>query len=204
MVDHTLKHAMIHQKLKRGSVLKTLTGPQKQQWSRAFPIPGHSRIKMWAGDNQRPWKSAVKQPKAAALDQETLVGSWTAVLLSCASPDGICLLTTLLYLNVSEKGRPATKTQRSRGMAAESKVGDVLSTQVLTQCSQKMLVSRGKGLGSNNRIVEHVWQVLWQAKLHQPVFILSMEDDKDARWFEVGGMMGSETERGRWKKREFC
>lgn len=31
--------------------------------------------------------------------------------------------------------------------------------------------------------------MLWQAKLHQQVFVLSMEDEMDARCFEVGGMI---------------
>lgn len=46
--------------------------------------------------------------------------------------------------------------------------------------------------------------MLQQAKLHQQVFILSMEDDKDARRFVVGGMMGRETARSKRKKKMFC
>lgn len=43
--------------------------------------------------------------------------------------------------------------------------------------------------------------MLLQAKLHQQVFMLCMEDDKDARWFVVGDVMGSE--RGKWIKMIF-
>lgn len=32
-------------------------------------------------------------------------------------------------------------------------------------------------------------------------FVLSMEDDKDARWFGVGGVMGSERDGRQWEKK---
>lgn len=58
----------------------------------------------------------------------------------------------------------------------------MFSTQAVTEFPQKMLISNGKSMGSNNGTAEQLWQVLLQAKLHQQVFILFMEDNKDARW----------------------
>lgn len=64
-------------------------------------------------------------------------------------------------------------------------------TQAVTQSPQKMLGSSGKSMGSNKGIAGQTWRVLWQAKLHQQVLILSVEDDKEAGWFVVEGVIGS-------------
>lgn len=117
-------------------------------------------------------------------------------------PRWICLLGALSCLSASEKARPTTQTQRSREMEMKARCNNTVSLQNVTCFLLKMLISHGKSGGSNNRIAEPVWRVLPQAKLHQQVFILSVEDDKDARCFGVGSVWWNVKEMGDNGKRK--
>lgn len=64
-----------------------------------------------------------------------------------------------------------------------------------------MLVSNGEAWDETTESEQVQW-VLWQAKLHQQVFILSMEDETDAMSFGVRGMIGRA--KGKRKKKGFC
>lgn len=86
-------------------------------------------------------------------------------------------------------------------MQLKARCNNVVSLQNETCFLQKMLISQGKRVESNNRIAEPVRRVLRQAKLHQHVFILCMEGDKDARWIVVGGVMGSDRDGRQWEKK---
>lgn len=100
------------------------------------------------------------------------------------------------------KEDPLPKHKAAGEWQLKAKRESTLSTQAVIQSLQKRLVSNGKSMGSDNRIAERAWRVLWQAKLHQQVFTLSMEDDKDDRWLGVGGVMGSERTIGKMEKND--
>lgn len=159
---------------------------------------------MWADDNRPPSKPAVKQPIAAPLDKETLVGSCTAVLSSSPSTDGMCLLRTLSYLNVSEKERLLPKHKEAGEGHVKARCDIMFSAQAVPQSLPKMLISNGKSMGSNQRNADQEWRVLRQAKLHQQVFILSMEGDKDARWLGREARWGAREKEENGKRRGFA